>query len=151
MEEKHHLHSNLEIFFFKYNFIKTFAFNALQKSTTLETSEAADFLQTKGRTDTSPNPASAEFFLTFNNNRLDLVSFCELGEILHFVLLKVCFKENYFHKQTVTTDKGSACTKGLKYRRTTRNTWTSLDCAFEKLPRETTVNTDREEGKTTCN
>lgn len=114
----------------------------------METSEAADFLQTKGRTGTSPKPASAEFFLTFSNDRLDLVSYCELGKIFHFVLLKVCFKENYFHKQTVTTDKGSACTKGLNYRITTR---TLLDCAFKKLPRDASVNADQEEGKITRN
>lgn len=109
------------------------------------------FKHVKGRTSTSPNSASAEFFLTFNVNRLDLVSYCELGKILHFVLLKVCFKENYFHKQAVTTDKGSACTEGLKYRRTTRSTQMLLHCAFKKLPTETTVNADKEEGKTTCN
>lgn len=109
------------------------------------------FKHVKGRTGISPNPASAEFFLTFNINWLDLVSCCELGKILHLVLLKVGFKENYFHKQAVTTDKGSACTKGLKYRRTTRTTQMLLGCAFKKLCTETIVNAGKEEGKTTCN
>lgn len=91
------------------------------------------------------------FFLTFNINHLDLVSYCELGKILHPVILKIRFKENYFHKQAVTTDKGSACTRGLKYRRTTRRTQMLLDCAFKKLPTETRVGADKEEGKTTQN
>lgn len=79
------------------------------------------------------------FFLTFNINWLDLVNYCELGKILYVVLLKAYFKENYFHKQAVTTDKGSACTKELKYRRTTRSTRMLPHCAFKKLPTETTV------------
>lgn len=86
--------------------------------------------------------ALAEFFLTFKINWLDLVSYCELFKILHLVPFKVCFKENYFHKQTVTTDKGSACSKGLKYRKTTRSKQVLQDCAFKKLPTETTVSAD---------
>jgi len=100
---------------------------------------------------TSPNSASAERFLTFNINQLDSVSYCELGKILNLVLLRVCFEENYFHKPAVTTGKGSACTKELKYRRTTQSTQILLDCAFKKLLAETTMNADKVEGKTSRN
>lgn len=82
------------------------------------------------------------FFLTFKISWLDLVSYCELVKILHLVPFKVCFKENYFHKQAVITDKGSPCSKGLKYRKTTRSKQVLRDCAFKKLPTETTVSAD---------